>query len=430
MFRLFRRRKKDKKIEKVIEEKSDTVEPELSPISETSAISPEESQVDTIIDSPAEIPFEERFAGIPKVITDTISEDFDVIEPIQDFVPFAQTIVENEVTINSFISPELFIESVDSKPGSYDSSVVSPLAELPPISLDERIEGALFSVGRPIHAIELIEGLQEESPLVKRTLRKLSRRRKKSSPIVIEEISKDRWVLQLNPIYHEFFDSLTPSKFMSVEERRILTEIAYRQPISLGMLKKIIRKIGPVKITEVCKQLEENGYVTSEKRARSLVYSTLPKFAQDFGFDDESRRLKLQMLWRLKRLSGFDDGSEEEELPEELESELDEQPTETPPEDEAPELPVEAPPDEPETEPPEPPIEAPPDEPETEPPEPPIEAPPDEPETEPPEPPIEAPPDEPETEPPEPPIEAPPDEPETEPAEPPVEDLPDEPEAN
>ena len=100
---------------------------------------------------------------------------------------------------------------------------------------------------------------------------------------------------------------------MTAEERRIVTEIAYRQPISIAMIKKIVKGIGPIKITEICQYLEKTGYVVSEKKARSLVYTTLPKFANDFGFDDESRRLKLQMLWRLKRLMGDYDAEKEEE---------------------------------------------------------------------------------------------------------------------
>ncbi|MFX0208686.1 MAG: SMC-Scp complex subunit ScpB, partial [Candidatus Hodarchaeota archaeon] len=181
----------------------------------------------------------------------------------------------------------------------------------------ERIEGALFSIGRPIHVSELIENFEEESPIIKRSLRKLQRRRKRTSPIIVDEISKDRWVLHLNPIYSEFFSPLYPESFMGLDERRILTEICYRQPISLAMVKKMVPGISPVKVTELCKRLEARGYITGEKRARSLVYTSNPKFAYDFGFDDESRRLKLQMLWRLKRLMGDYEPEEEEELIEE-----------------------------------------------------------------------------------------------------------------
>ncbi|MFX1515575.1 MAG: SMC-Scp complex subunit ScpB [Promethearchaeota archaeon] len=322
MFRLFRRGKKDKKKEKAVEEK---IEPKTE-IASQSLETAEEDQEDSSIQSDeditlTEIPFEERFATIPRIITEPIPEIPDTLEPIMDFLPFVETVAVSEDSVFGFISPELLQKQPEVEE---TATIVSKLAlaELPPVSLEERIEGALFSIGRPIHTTELIESLQEESPIVKRTLRKVARQRKRTSPIVIEEISRDRWVLQLNPIYHELFQSIVTEKFMTEEERRIVTEIAYRQPISLAMIKKIVTKIGPVKITEICRNLEEKGYIIGEKRARSIVYTSTPKFANDFGFDNESRRLKLQMLWRLKRLMGdYEEEPEEEELKEEEEEE-------------------------------------------------------------------------------------------------------------
>ncbi len=314
MFRLFRRGKKDKKKEKVEPEVV-----ELPPTSEVSESSSEDSPAQELAAfATSETPFEERFASIPRIIAEEIPEEIKTPEIIVDFLPFVENVVETEVSFNSFVSPEL-LALTDTEHTTSDSAVFRPVtAELAPITLEERIEGALFSVGRPIHTDELIESLQEESPLVKRTIRKLSRLRKKTSPIVIDEISKDRWVLQLNPVYHEFFQLMSPKQFMTVEERRILTEIAYRQPISLAMIKKIVRKIGPIKITEICRHLEAQEYIVGEKRARSIVYTSTPKFAHNFGFDNESRRLKLQMLWRLKRLMGDYEVEEEEEEEEEL----------------------------------------------------------------------------------------------------------------
>lgn len=316
MFRLFRRRKKDKIREITQKEKADPKIADVPQTSETTEEILKNSQTQLLEDfSSSETPFEEKFSAISGLITEPFPEETDIIEPPLEFLPFTKAVVETEVSIDSFVSPELFQPKyVNSEDAVIDG--IFP-AELPPITLEERIEGALFSIGRPIHSTELIESLQEESPLVKRTLRKVSRRRKRGSSIVIEEISKDRWVLQLNPMFHEFFQSLVPEKFVTNEERRIVTEIAYRQPISLAMVKKIVRKIGPLKITEICRNLEARGYIASEKRARSIVYTSTPKFAHDFGFDDESRRLKLQMLWRLKRLMG-DYEVEEEDVEEEV----------------------------------------------------------------------------------------------------------------
>jgi len=322
MFRLFRRGKKDKKKEKAVEEEIESkteVLPQTPETVEDHHDSPMQSTEDITI---SEIPFEERFASIPKIVTEPIPDLPDTPpEPIMDFLPFVETVAVSEDSVFSFISPELLQPQLEIE---QVIPTVSKLAKLPPVTLEEKIEGALFSIGRPIHTTELIESLQEESPLVKRTLRKVARQRKKSSPIVIEEISRDRWVLQLNPMYHEFFQSIVAEKFMKEEERRIITEIAYRQPISLAMVKKLVKKISPVKITEICLNLEEKGYIVGEKRARSIVYTSTPKFANDFGFDDESRRLKLQMLWRLKRLMGdYEEEPEEEELEEQLKEEED-----------------------------------------------------------------------------------------------------------
>ena len=315
MFRLFRRRGKEKSDVKEKEEKpiDEPISPPVaSQDNETLESEPETSE---LVEVTPEIPFEEKFEGIIKLPPEYLIEEKK--SPLGLLSPplYIESIIYNDIdSYLDFISPELFMELSKEQEAEY---TLVPKKVLPPITLEEKIEGALFSIGRPIHADELIEFLQEESPIVKRAIRKASRQRKKSSPIVIEEISKDRWVLQLNPLYHEFFELQVPKLFLGEDIRRILTEIAYRQPISLGLVKKIVKGIGPLRINEICKELEEREYIIGESRARSIVYTTTPKFAHDFGFDNESRRLKLQMLWRLRRLMGDWDTEEEEEEEEE-----------------------------------------------------------------------------------------------------------------
>ena len=303
MFRLFRRGKKEKKEKKKEKEDKKSTKQAIK-----------NAEVDT-----AESTYAEKLVDFSKTIAESIPEiplEPEVIEPIIDFFPLIKNIVDSEITVQGFISPEILVHSKTDEEAFIESYKST---ELTPITLEERIEGAMFSVGRPIHTSELIENFQEDSTHLKRTLRKVSRSRTRTSPIILHEISKDRWVLQLNPIYHDFFYSLSPKMFMTDDKRRIITEIAYRQPISLAMVKKIVKKIGPFRINEICKKLEQEGYIIGEKRARSIVYTSTPKFASDFGFDDESRRLKLQMLWRLKRLMGDYEAEEEaEELPEEV----------------------------------------------------------------------------------------------------------------
>ncbi|MFX0173342.1 MAG: SMC-Scp complex subunit ScpB [Candidatus Hodarchaeota archaeon] len=324
MFRRFRRKKKEKTEEKVVEAKVDIEEIEtqeefkdISEVNQIREVQTSEDAQSTVLRkfSIPETPFEEKFAGIPQVISEEIPSEIESPKVTVDILPFAKAAMENEVSVHGFISPELLkpFSIEPEQEGGDTTAVILPKVEYQPISLQERIEGALFSVGRPIHVSELIENFEEDSPTIKRTLRKLQRSRKRTSPIIVDEISKDRWVLCLNPIYSEFFSPLFPESFMEPDERRILTEICYRQPISLAMVKNMVPSISPVKVIELCKRLEARGYITGEKRARSLVYTSNPKFAYDFGFDDESRRLKLQMLWRLKRLMGDYEPEEEEE---------------------------------------------------------------------------------------------------------------------
>ncbi|MHA1973872.1 MAG: SMC-Scp complex subunit ScpB [Candidatus Hodarchaeales archaeon] len=318
MFRFFRRGKKKKKER---QEESKTIDKEVknktTVRSGTETIVTSEPTIEEEVKTheyiPHETTFEERFASLPKVVSETLPSEIITAKPEDTLLPFIEAVYDTEDTPYSFISPEA-LEKFTSETSEAKLTVetIYSTENLPPISLEEKIEGALFAVGRPIHASELIEFLQEESPIVKRALRRVQRKRKRTSPIVLTEISKDRWVLQLNPIYHEYFRLLAPEKFLSEDERRVLTEIAYRQPISLALVKKMVRKMGPLKIAAICKDLEERGYIVGEKRARSFVYTTTPKFAKDFGFDNESRRLKLQMLWRLKRLMG--DYEVEEEI--------------------------------------------------------------------------------------------------------------------
>ncbi len=323
MFRLFRRGKKDKKKDKIKDKsESDSAKKVNDKTDSVPIQTPSDNQIPILEDAPIDTTYAEKIVSFsktlaestPELIPEKIPEESEAFQPITEFPSIIKAVVESETSIMGFISPELLSQKANGIEAIADTY---KHVELVPISLEERIEGAMFSIGRPIHTSELIENLQEESPLLKRTLRKLSKTRKRTAPIIFQEISKDRWVLQLNPIYHEFFHSLVPENFMTAEERRIVTEIAYRQPISIAMIKKIVKGIGPIKITEICQYLEKTGYVVSEKKARSLVYTTLPKFANDFGFDDETRRLKLQMLWRLKRLMGDYDAEKEEEEEEE-----------------------------------------------------------------------------------------------------------------
>ena len=266
MFRLFRRKKKETPDKKIEEKEKKMISNEIKP----SEIISEET-VDSIktIYPDKETPFEEKFLQYAKILPESLLEE-DTLKDQQIMLPIVESVVDQNDSIFSFISPQI-ITRHSSTPSSDSESTYLIQKDLPPASLEERIEGALFAVGRPIHMSEIIDNFDEDSPTIKRATRRLSRKKKRNSALIIQEISKDRWVLQLNPIFHEFFQSLVPDLFLSTSERRVLTEIAYRQPISLALIKKMVSGIGPIKVTEICQKLEDNGFVLSEKRARSLI---------------------------------------------------------------------------------------------------------------------------------------------------------------
>jgi chromosome segregation and condensation protein ScpB len=331
MFRLFRRKKKKEEKEKPADvEKPQDILHEKTPSEETvhepKIVEP--GIIEPIIFEEPEKPFEEKFLEYTGLDLEIQPEEEPVISKQQTILPNIESIFNNNDSVFDFISPKTFVS--EQSQIVQEEDVYYPILEeeLPPISLEERIEGALFSVGRPIHANEIIESFDEESPVIKRAIRKLSRKRRRTAAISIHEISKDRWVMELNPIFHEFFQALEPEIFLEPDERRILTEIAYRQPISLALVKKIVTGIGPIKITEIAKRLENLGFIVGEIRARSTVYTSTSKFAKAFGFDFESRRLKLQMLWRLKRLMGEYEEDQEDIEEEPLEEETEDKVTE------------------------------------------------------------------------------------------------------
>ena len=324
MFRLFRRKKKE-----------DTDVPAIKEIPTEEAIEekqiPSETTVDEIVKEEVqevevfeikETPFEDKFAHLTHILPESLLEE-DAITDQQIILPFIKNVIEQDSSFADFVSPQMLSKTSAELLQPMEEEYVISRREIPPASLAERIEGALFSIGRPIHSNEIIENFEEDSPTIKRAIRKLSRKRKRTSAIVIEEISKDRWVMQLNPIFHEFFQSLTPDLFLLSDERRVLTEIAYRQPISLALVKKMVTGIGPMRVTEICRKLEENNFIVSEQRARSIIFTSTPKFAKSFGFDNESRRLKLQMLWRLKRLMGDFEAEETEDIEDDDETAFD-----------------------------------------------------------------------------------------------------------
>ena len=171
------------------------------------------------------------------------------------------------------------------------------------------IEAALFIAGRPLGETELANFFNTDRITVRWALRRLkSLLITQNSALEVLHLTKDRWVLQLCEEFSkglfDYIDQFIPKEEMLTrEEVNVLTEIAYRQPITSALLVKLL---GQSTVYDHIKNLEEKGFITVEKQERTNLLKTSKKFADIYGFDPELRNLKIQLVWRLKKRAQFD----------------------------------------------------------------------------------------------------------------------------
>lgn len=186
------------------------------------------------------------------------------------------------------------------------SSILSPEAKE---KLMGYVEAALFIAGRPISETELAGFFNTDRITVRWALRRLkSSLVTQNSALEVLHLTKDRWVLQLCEEFSkglfDYIDQFVPKEEMLTrEEVNVLTEIAYRQPITSALLVKLL---GQPTIYDYIRHLEEKGFITVEKQERTNLLKTSKKFADIYGFDPELRNLKIQLVWRLKKRAQFD----------------------------------------------------------------------------------------------------------------------------
>jgi chromosome segregation and condensation protein ScpB len=125
-----------------------------------------------------------------------------------------------------------------------------------------------------------------------------------NSSIQLINPTKDFWSFQLHrELSDDFLDKIEKfipeEEFISKRETVFLTEIAYRQPVTTTDILKILGTDG----YDYIRALEEKDLIFMTKEGQSNILRTTEKFAQIFGFDTGLRSLKLQLVWRLKKLA-------------------------------------------------------------------------------------------------------------------------------
>lgn len=165
--------------------------------------------------------------------------------------------------------------------------------ELPQPELVARIEAALYAAGRPLDAEQLARAAgtasQRRAVAIAREIAKSVNSSLKAVEVV--EYPGPRFAMQLKTNYTQVARRFATRPLLSKAAVRTLSFIAYFQPISGSDL--VLRRSSAV--YEHLRQLEEVGFIASERLGRGKVYKTTGRFAEYFGLSPDLPSMKKQL---------------------------------------------------------------------------------------------------------------------------------------
>jgi chromosome segregation and condensation protein ScpB len=191
-----------------------------------------------------------------------------------------------------------------------------------PISL-ELLESAFFAAGRPlsVHRIASEFGGWEPAE-IRKLIRKLAKKLEKSNAeLKLQEVQRDRWVLHLpletdfspefNELVHVFLLGDYPKNlYQDQEVRKVLTTIAFHQPVSQAKLWKVLSTISANetwlsinRLQKILDSLIQEGLISMNLKRKPIQIKTTKLFADEWGFDSTKKNLKQQLLRRTKKIS-------------------------------------------------------------------------------------------------------------------------------
>jgi segregation and condensation protein B len=165
--------------------------------------------------------------------------------------------------------------------------------ELPQHELVARMEAALYAAGRPLDAEQLARaagtGSQRKAVALAREIAKAVNSSLKAVEVV--EYPGPRFAMQLKTDYTQVARRFATRPLLSKASVRTLSFIAYFQPISGSEL--VLRRSSAV--YDHLRQLEQVGFITSERQGRGKVYKTTARFAEYFGLSLDLPSMKKQL---------------------------------------------------------------------------------------------------------------------------------------
>ena len=180
------------------------------------------------------------------------------------------------------------------------------------------LEALFFASGRPLSITRIAVEFGWEPKEVRQMTRDLAKTLKKiKAELQLLEVQRDRWILHLPlssypPEFSIIIDNLLldyPKKNIHDDNtRKVLTHVAFYQPVSKAKLWKMISQDNPKdtetwltiqKLEEILSILIQEGFVRLS--GSPLQYKTTRAFADEFGFDSVRMKLKQQLVRRVDK---------------------------------------------------------------------------------------------------------------------------------
>jgi segregation and condensation protein B len=168
--------------------------------------------------------------------------------------------------------------------------------ELPAKEVIAKVEAALYAAGRPLDAGEIakVAGTTSErkAAAIGREIARVVNSAMQAVEVV--EYPGPRFAMQLRAQYTHVARRFATRPLLSRAALRTLSFIAYFQPLSAGEL--VLRRSSTA--YQHLKELEEVGFVVSERQGRSRIYRTTGRFSEYFGLSREVALMKRQLEGR------------------------------------------------------------------------------------------------------------------------------------
>ena len=167
------------------------------------------------------------------------------------------------------------------------------IRELPTKDVLAKVEAALYASGRPLTVEEIAKvagtASERKAAAVAREIAKAVNGSMQAGEVV--EYAGPKFAMQLKAQYTQTARKFATRPLLSRAALRTLSYIAFFQPISSGEL--VLRRSSTV--YQHLKELEDVGFVVSERQGRSKAFKTTARFAEYFGLSGDVQTMKRQL---------------------------------------------------------------------------------------------------------------------------------------